>query len=106
MANLGNTTKLREVIDGRPELSPEVVADWRDQAACSGLPHSLFFPVGDDLEVAIANAKRICAICPVTDDCLEFALETNEKAGIWGGTSEEDRKALRRKWLATRRRVG
>jgi WhiB family transcriptional regulator, redox-sensing transcriptional regulator len=94
------------VIKGRYELSPEVVADWRDVAACSGLPHAVFFPVGDDLEDAIASAKGICAVCPVTDDCLEFALETNQKAGIWGGTSEEDRKALRRKWLATRRRVG
>jgi len=105
LANLGNTTTLRGVINGRSELRPEVVADWRDEAACSGLPHSVFFPVGDDLDSAITNAKRICASCPVVDDCLEFALETNEKAGIWGGTSEEDRKALRRKWLATRRRV-
>jgi WhiB family transcriptional regulator, redox-sensing transcriptional regulator len=94
------------VIKGRFELSPEVVADWRDEAACSGLPHSVFFPVGDDIEQAIASAKEICGICPVIDDCLEFALETNQKAGVWGGTSEEDRKALRRKWLATRRRVG
>ncbi len=94
------------MIKNRYELSLEVVADWRDEAACSGLPHSVFFPVGDDLEEAIASAKEICAVCPVTDNCLEFALETNQKAGIWGGTSEEDRKALRRKWLATRRRVG
>lgn len=106
MANSGYATKLRGVIKGRFEISSEVVADWRDHAACSGLPHSVFFPVGDDMEAAIANAKKICAICAVSDDCLEFALETNQRAGVWGGSSEEDRRALRRKWLATRRRAG
>jgi WhiB family transcriptional regulator, redox-sensing transcriptional regulator len=40
----------------------------------------------------------------VIDDCLEYALETNQRSGIWGGTSERERKSLRRKWLAERRR--
>jgi WhiB family redox-sensing transcriptional regulator len=106
LANPSHATKLRGVIRGRLELSPEVVADWRVEAACSGLPHSVFFPVGDDVDEAIASAKEICALCSVSDACLEFALETNQRAGVWGGTSEEDRKALRRKWLATRRRGG
>jgi WhiB family redox-sensing transcriptional regulator len=93
------------VTKGRSQLTSELVADWRDNAACSGLPHDLFFPVGEVIDEAVANAKGICAECAVEEECLEFALETNQRLGIWGGTSEEDRKALRRKWLAARRRA-
>lgn len=93
------------VTKGRFQLTAEPVADWRINAACSGLPHALFFPVGDVTEEAIGHAKEICATCPVVEECLEFALETNQRSGIWGGTSEEDRKTLRRKWLAARRRA-
>lgn len=91
---------------GPVNLATEVVADWRAQAACSGYPNTLFFPtsdLGDD--GVVARAKAVCAVCPVIEDCLEYALETNQRAGIWGGTSEQERKSLRRKWLAERRRT-
>jgi WhiB family redox-sensing transcriptional regulator len=45
----------------------------------------------------------VCDSCPVRAQCLQFALETNQEAGIWGGTSEEERRRLRRVWLARRR---
>jgi WhiB family redox-sensing transcriptional regulator len=105
LANREGATKLRGVTRGQFELTAEVVADWRDSAACSGLPHAIFFPFGEAIEDAIEGAKKICGICPVTEGCLEFALETNQRAGIWGGSSEDDRKALRRRWLAARRRA-
>jgi len=105
LANRESATKLRGVIKGRVQATAETVVGWRGNAACAGLPHAIFFPVGETTEEAIANAKKICSLCPVIDDCLEFALETNQRAGIWGGTAEEDRKALRRKWLAARRRA-
>jgi WhiB family redox-sensing transcriptional regulator len=90
---------------GPTQLATELVADWRAQAACSGYPNSLFFPSSDGVdEGSIERAKAICAVCPVIDDCLEYALETNQRSGIWGGTSERERKSLRRKWLAERRR--
>jgi len=54
--------------------------------------------------MTIEKAKAICAACPVMDDCLSYALETNQRSGIWGGTTEKERKSLRRKWLAERRR--
>jgi WhiB family redox-sensing transcriptional regulator len=44
----------------------------------------------------IAKAKSVCCQCPVTTECLEFALETNQDTGIWGGTSEEERRQIRR----------
>ena len=44
----------------------------------------------------IARAKEVCGECPVSMQCLEFALETNQDSGIWGGTSEEERRTMRR----------
>jgi WhiB family transcriptional regulator, redox-sensing transcriptional regulator len=90
---------------GPANLATELVADWRARAACSGYPNTLFFPASDDADDAHAEkAMAVCAVCPVIEDCLEYALETNQRAGIWGGTSERERKSLRRKWLAERRR--
>lgn len=81
------------------------MADWRNRAACSGYPNTLFFPASDGAdEMSVAKAKSVCAVCPVIEDCLQYALETNQRSGIWGGTTEKERKSLRRKWLAERRR--
>lgn len=71
-------------------------ADWRDRAACRGVDPDLFFPVtteGPALEQA-ARAQAVCDLCPVTRDCLEFALRQRERDGIWGGLSPEDRGRL------------
>ncbi|HEY4607498.1 MAG TPA: WhiB family transcriptional regulator [Acidimicrobiia bacterium] len=87
------------------QLTTELAADWRNRAACAGYNHALFFPVGDADEIAVERARDVCFTCPVTEDCLEYALETNQRAGIWGGTTEEERKSLRRKWMAARRRA-
>jgi WhiB family redox-sensing transcriptional regulator len=105
LENGERATKIRGVIQARMQPTAPTVVAWRSSAACSGLPHSVFFPAADANEDAIALAKEICDVCPVTDACLEFALETNQRSGVWGGTSEEDRKTLRRRWLAARRRA-
>ena len=47
----------------------------------------------------------VCRECPAKEPCLEFALTTNQDSGIWGGTSEEERRKLRRQWLAAKRRA-
>jgi WhiB family redox-sensing transcriptional regulator len=106
LANAAGTAKLGKVSTGPAELTAELAAEWRERAACSGYRHALFFPVGDTDTAAIERAISICLGCAVIDDCLEYALETNQRAGIWGGTTEEERRSLRRKWLATRRRIG
>lgn len=91
---------------GPTNLATELVADWRARAACSGYPNTLFFPASDNADgPSVEKAKAICAVCPVIEDCLEYALETNQRAGIWAGTTEKERKSLRRKWLAARRRT-
>jgi WhiB family redox-sensing transcriptional regulator len=90
---------------GPTQLATELVADWRARAACAGYPNTLFFPTSDSAdEASIEKAKAVCGVCPVSEDCLQYALETNQRSGIWGGTSEKERKSLRRKWLAERRR--
>ena len=82
------------------------VASWRLRAACQGTASHLFFPTGATGVAAdqTQEAKAVCQSCRVREACLQFALETNQEAGIWGGTSEEERRRLRTTWLIGRRR--
>jgi len=68
---------------------------WMERAACRGLPTDLFFPHRGGIDTAAA-AKAVCAACPVSDDCYEYAFASNERHGIWGGTSERERRRMRR----------
>lgn len=68
-------------------------ATWRAMAACRDEDPRLFFPGrGQDPR----PAKQVCEHCPVRDECLEFALEQQIKFGVFGGTSERERRSLRR----------
>ena len=73
-------------------------AGWRRDAACRDSAPELFFPIGSTGLAAgqIEAAKTVCDACPVRRACLDFALVTNQEAGVWGGTSEEDRRRLRK----------
>jgi WhiB family redox-sensing transcriptional regulator len=63
----------------------------------------LFYPVSvaGPAEEQVEEAKQVCAVCPVTADCLSWALRAGEPAGIWGGTTPEERRYLRLKPLPT-----
>ena len=80
--------------------------EWRQHAICRDTDPELFFPVGTTgyALVQIDRAKQVCNECPVKDECLDYALETNQDSGIWGGTSEEERRSIRRR-LAGRQRI-
>ena len=82
-------------------------ADWRANAACRETPPDLFFPVGTTGNATdqIESAKRVCNQCDAQKACLEFALATNPESGVWGGTTEDERRKLRKQWLAARRRA-
>jgi len=67
---------------------------WRQQAACRDSDTNTFFP---DSDAQAGPALAICATCPVRDACLEFALETNQPDGIWGGATETERRRMRRR---------
>jgi WhiB family redox-sensing transcriptional regulator len=84
------------------------VEDWREDAACRDTDPDLFFPVGSTGPALdqIMNAKSVCTACEAQESCLEFALATNQESGIWGGTTEEERRKLRKAWLAHQRRTG
>ena len=79
---------------------------WRDRAACRCTDAELFFPTGSTGGALgqIEAAKSVCRSCPVKRACLHFALSTNQEAGIWGGTDEDERRKLRNVWRAGRRR--
>ncbi|HRA33793.1 MAG TPA: WhiB family transcriptional regulator [Acidimicrobiales bacterium] len=74
--------------------------EWRRTAACRDTDPDLFFPVGTTGPAIeqIANAKAVCRQCDSQTACLEFAIATNQDSGIWGGTSEEERRQLRKKY--------
>ena len=76
-------------------------ATWRAEARCLGSDPAIFFPLGStgDPLVQTEMAKQVCQTCDVRPRCLQFALETNQDAGVWGGTTEDERKTLRRTWL-------
>jgi WhiB family redox-sensing transcriptional regulator len=79
---------------------------WRDEAICRETDPDLFFPIGTTGQalLQIDRAKQVCQECTVQVSCLEFALETNQDSGIWGGTSEEERRDIRRR-IAARNRI-
>ena len=80
-------------------------ADWRDDALCRDTDPELFFPVGTtgNALVQIDNAKEVCGECPSSQGCLDFALDTNQDSGVWGGLTEEERRVIRRKRVAAAR---
>lgn len=81
-----------------PSRRPRYGDEWRGDAACRDLDTELFFENGLT-EPALAQqalAKKICAECPVRVECLEFALQTNQQFGIWGGANEDERREIRR----------
>lgn len=90
----------RPVVDFRPTGEHQ----WTQQAACAEDGVGPMFPHEQDAD-GLAYAKSICARCPVVADCLASAMENNERFGVWGGLSEAERYAMRRKELARNARA-
>ena len=76
--------------------------DWRDRAACLDEDPELFFPIGNTgpAIAQIEEAKKVCRRCEVVDTCLKWAIESGQDAGVWGGLSEDERRALARRLCA------
>ncbi len=91
-------TQLLEMMNGQ-DLA------WQDLANCRGADPDLFFP---ERGASTRTAKGICRECSVKNECLEFAIVSSEKFGIWGGMSERERRKIRRQRAvaAERRRAG
>jgi len=68
--------------------------EWMAEGNCRFEPPATFFPSDG---VGVEVAKRICASCPVKEPCLEYALDYRIDHGVWGGTSERQRRRILRK---------
>lgn len=68
-------------------------SSWREHAACKGVDPELFYP--ERGSQGWKEAKAICRACPVRIACLEYAIVTAERHGVWGGLTELERKRVR-----------
>jgi WhiB family redox-sensing transcriptional regulator len=73
--------------------------DWRHRAICLDEDPELFFPIGNTgpAIMQIEEAKQVCRRCDVREQCLAWALEAGQDHGVWGGLSEDERRALKRR---------
>ena len=76
--------------------------DWQTNARCTEVDPEIFFP---ERGGSSKNARAVCEKCAVKVDCLEYALNNKEQFGIWGGTSERERRKIRRERARRRLRA-
>jgi WhiB family transcriptional regulator, redox-sensing transcriptional regulator len=81
--------------------------DWRHIAACREVDPELFFPIGNSgpALLQIEEAKQVCRRCSVLDECLRWAIDSGQDAGVWGGLSEDERRAVKRRTVRLRARA-
>ncbi|WP_416380828.1 WhiB family transcriptional regulator [Georgenia sp. H159] len=76
------------------DLGDEGVLGWQERALCAQTDPEAFFP---EKGGSTREAKRVCTVCEVRAECLEYALANDERFGIWGGLSERERRKLKRR---------
>jgi WhiB family transcriptional regulator, redox-sensing transcriptional regulator len=83
------------------------IMDWRHEAACREVDPELFFPIGNSgpALLQIDEAKQVCRRCSVVDECLRWAIDSGQDAGVWGGMSEDERRAYKRRTVRLRARA-
>ncbi|MCX5346139.1 WhiB family transcriptional regulator [Streptomyces atratus] len=88
-----------------PSADLPVNTNWRTASACKDEDPELFFPIGNTgpALLQIEEAKAVCRRCPVMERCLQWALESGQEHGVWGGTDEDDRRRMKRR--AARKRT-
>ncbi len=90
-------------MDGRDYLADLLgnVPEWQARALCAQTDPEAFFP---EKGGSTRDAKRICARCEVKENCLQYALDHDERFGIWGGLSERERRKIKRQAREAARR--
>ncbi|HEY9264590.1 MAG TPA: WhiB family transcriptional regulator [Mycobacterium sp.] len=76
-----------------PSITGAAIPDWYEGAICAQTDPEAFFPKKGGTTTA---AKKVCASCPVRSQCLDWALDTVELWGVWGGTTRLERRKLRK----------
>mgnify|MGYP006269638937 CR=1 FL=1 len=81
--------------------------DWRHRSRCRDEDPELFFPIGNTgpAIAQIEEAKKVCMQCEVREECLKWAIESGQDAGVWGGMSEDERRAMKRRAARNRARL-
>ena len=67
---------------------------WQERALCAQTDPEAFFP---EKGGSTREAKKVCLSCDVRGECLEYALASDERFGIWGGLSERERRKLKKR---------
>ncbi|MEU2156800.1 WhiB family transcriptional regulator [Streptomyces sp. NPDC019396] len=82
--------------------------NWRHDAACLDEDPDLFFPIGNSGPALFQaeEAKTVCRACPVREECLAWAMEYGQDSGVWGGLTEDERRALKRRMARRKSRAG
>ena len=95
------TGRIRRRPGGREGVD---IMDWRHEAACREVDPELFFPIGNSgpALLQIEEAKQVCRRCSVMEECLRWAIESGQDAGVWGGMGEDERRALKRRTIRLR----
>ncbi|NNU28129.1 WhiB family transcriptional regulator [Isoptericola sediminis] len=79
---------------GDDVVEEETLLGWQERALCAQTDPEAFFP---EKGGSTREAKKVCASCEVRSECLDYALENDERFGIWGGLSERERRKLKRR---------
>ena len=74
------------------------IEDWRHRAACLGRDPEIWFATAPLYVNQVKKAKRVCnTACPVRDECRQWADETDQRYGTWGGQDEDERRLAKRR---------
>ena len=92
-------TDQHDAVFDDPAWRSAILVTWRDSAACLDVAPELFFPIGNAYPafLQIEEAKIVCSGCSVAETCLRWAMESRQDAGVWGGMSRDERRALRQR---------
>jgi WhiB family transcriptional regulator, redox-sensing transcriptional regulator len=88
-------------------VATEATSSWWNLAACRSADPELFFPISSvgAGQAHVAKAKAVCATCSICQRCLDYAIESHQAHGVWGGTSEDERRPIAARRLRGPERV-
>lgn len=88
---------------GVGEYDPKATLAWQSDALCAQIGPEVFFPKKGGKSL---DPKKVCYDCEVRVQCLDYALEKDERFGIWGGLSAKDRQKVQKRGLSALEAVG
>lgn len=77
-------------------MATKAISSWWELAACRTADPELFFPISStgSARADITRAKALCARCGIRRQCLDYAIDSHQAHGVWGGASEEERRVI------------